>query len=114
IEAASVLSIVPGSLIDELIADHDQVVELFEAIRDPARRPVAVQPSSATTAESEISTAGAAQAIPDAPAPHAVSADDVGASAPVQSIPDLQEQAAEQPTGQGAGDATSPSGAATD
>ncbi|MCD6681098.1 MAG: Hpt domain-containing protein [Burkholderiaceae bacterium] len=34
IEAASVLTVVPHALIDELVADHDAVVTLFEAIRD--------------------------------------------------------------------------------
>ncbi|HEY0878325.1 MAG TPA: Hpt domain-containing protein [Zeimonas sp.] len=38
IEAASVLTVVPAALIDELIADHDAVVGLFEAIRDPGLR----------------------------------------------------------------------------
>lgn len=38
IEAANVLSVVPGALIDELIADHDEVVGLFEWVRDPQQR----------------------------------------------------------------------------
>ncbi|MBC6960846.1 MAG: response regulator [Lautropia sp.] len=38
IEAASVLTVVPASLIEELIADCDNVVTMFEAIRDPAAR----------------------------------------------------------------------------
>lgn len=58
VEAASVLTVVPGTLIDELITDHDEVVELFEAIRDPARRNVG---SSAVRFAStdEVSSAGA-------------------------------------------------------
>src|SRR5690606_32913001 len=36
IEAANVLSVVPAALIEELIADHDEVVGLFEAIRAPS------------------------------------------------------------------------------
>jgi chemosensory pili system protein ChpA (sensor histidine kinase/response regulator) len=35
IEAASALSHVPGALVDDLIARHDQVLASFEAIRDP-------------------------------------------------------------------------------
>ncbi len=38
IEAASVLTVVPASLIEELIADCDNVVTMFETIRDPATR----------------------------------------------------------------------------
>ncbi|MCC7058760.1 MAG: Hpt domain-containing protein, partial [Burkholderiaceae bacterium] len=38
IEAASVLTVVPTSLIEALISDHDDVVAMFEAIRDPASR----------------------------------------------------------------------------
>ncbi|MCL4774673.1 MAG: Hpt domain-containing protein [Burkholderiaceae bacterium] len=38
IEAASVLTVVPASLIEELIADCDNVAAMFETIRDPATR----------------------------------------------------------------------------
>ena len=38
IEAASVLTVVPTALIEELISDSDDAVEMFEAIRDPATR----------------------------------------------------------------------------
>ncbi|MEZ5729997.1 MAG: Hpt domain-containing protein [Burkholderiaceae bacterium] len=37
VEAASALSSIPVSIIDELIADHDDVIEMFEVVRDPGR-----------------------------------------------------------------------------
>jgi len=51
IEAASVLTVVPHALIDELVTDHDAVVALFEAIRDrgvpaaPVDAPPPVEPA---------------------------------------------------------------------
>src|SRR5690606_33764782 len=34
VEAASGLSVVPAALIEDLIAEHDAVIEMFEAIRE--------------------------------------------------------------------------------
>ncbi len=51
IEAASVLTVVPASLIEELIADCDNVVAMFETIRDPAtRNGVRIAAAAAATA----------------------------------------------------------------
>ncbi len=92
IEAASVLSVVPGTLIEELIADHDQVVELFEAIRDPGRSAVAAQPSSAMV-EDEVSTESTIQATAEASAPRPGPMVDVDGSPPAQATPKLEERA---------------------
>ncbi len=50
IEAASVLTVVPHALIDELVADHDAVVALFEAIRDLGTQAAPVEGSPAEPA----------------------------------------------------------------
>lgn len=63
IEAAAELSTAPMALIEELIAEHDIVIEMFEAIRDPGSAPapvVPVAPSAATSAADEAPTAAAA------------------------------------------------------
>ena len=65
IEAASVLTVVPTALIEELISDCDDAVEMFEAIRDPAARAAGRQAAAAPAA----TAAGAARtgvAIPGA------------------------------------------------
>ena len=59
IEAASVLSMVPVPLIEELIADHDDVVDMFESIRQVANGEVPA-PAAAGTAAPSGSTAAAA------------------------------------------------------
>ena len=41
VEAASGLTVVPSSLIEELIAGHDEVVGMFEGIRDPDAQAIA-------------------------------------------------------------------------
>ncbi|HMM53324.1 MAG TPA: Hpt domain-containing protein, partial [Burkholderiaceae bacterium] len=75
IEAASVLTVVPGSLIEELITDCDNVVAMFEAIRDPAAR----QPARAAGA-----VVGPA---PDAGAGSASQAGMPAATPPVAAVP---------------------------
>ena len=109
IEAASVLTVVPGTLIEELIADHDEVVGLFEAIRDPARRapavaagavPAAAAPANAadsapaTLAAPGIAAAVAAPAVAPADAAYASATPDVAApgaaGAPI--APDAAEE----------------------
>ncbi len=44
IEAASVLTVVPAALLDELVADHDAVVAIFEAIRERGSQAVSASP----------------------------------------------------------------------
>ncbi len=87
IEAASVLTVVPTSLIEELIADCDNVVAMFEAIRDPsaqgvAKPPVAIAPAAAaaTAAAATVDAAGTAPAATGRVAPIAVAASPVAAS----------------------------------
>jgi chemosensory pili system protein ChpA (sensor histidine kinase/response regulator) len=50
IEAATLLPAVPSGLIDELIADHDQAMAMFETIRDPSRAAASVAPAEAPAA----------------------------------------------------------------
>ncbi len=63
IEAASALSVVPAALIEELIADYDGAVAMFEAIRDSAARPGGHEPAA---------TAAVAPTAPVAASPAAV------------------------------------------
>ncbi|MFO1300122.1 MAG: Hpt domain-containing protein [Burkholderiaceae bacterium] len=86
IEAASALSVVPAALIEELIADYDGAVAMFEAIRDSAARagghgpaateavapttPVAASPAAVVSA----GIAPAAEPEPRAPARSAAAA----------------------------------------
>lgn len=76
IEAASVLTVVPAALIDELVADHDAVVAMFEAIRDRGSQVVPASPPS-------IDEAGGAAANAF-PAPQARAAETVDAP-PIES-----------------------------
>ena len=60
IEAAAELSVVPVSLIEELVAEHDLVIEMFEAIRDPGSAPASApvtQPERAAPATEPAPTA---------------------------------------------------------
>ncbi|MCD6672213.1 MAG: Hpt domain-containing protein [Burkholderiaceae bacterium] len=66
IEAASVLTVVPHALIDELVADHDAVVALFEAIRDRAPQAALVEVSPA---EPAVAASDADAPQPDATPP---------------------------------------------
>ncbi len=83
IEAASVLTVVPGTLIDELIADYDDAVAMFEAIRDPAAR--AAGPASAPASAPAAEAVGALPASPEDAAPLA----DAGTARP--EVPLAQE-----------------------
>src|SRR5690606_24346862 len=73
IEAAAELSTAPVSLIEELVAEHDVVIEMFEAIRDPgsAPAPAATEAAPAVPA-GETTATSAPAAVP--PSQHGASA----------------------------------------
>jgi chemosensory pili system protein ChpA (sensor histidine kinase/response regulator) len=95
IEAASALSVVPAALIEELIADYDGAVAMFEAIRDAAARaggrgPAATVAAAPTTpvaaSPAAVVPAGAAPAAE--PEPKAPARSAAEASRPTAARPD--------------------------
>ena len=65
VEAANGLTVVPLALIDELVAEHDEVVEMFEAVRERgvAGSPVAASAASGAAVEEDASVGLAADAV---------------------------------------------------
>ncbi|MFM1990479.1 MAG: hypothetical protein RJA99_3436 [Pseudomonadota bacterium] len=81
IESASALSNVPPALVDDLIARHDQVLTLYEAVRDP--RSEAAQAAARRVVESLSGPSADVTAAPDAaPVPAASAAADAAGAAP--------------------------------
>ena len=97
IEAAAELSAVPVPLIEELIAEHDLVIEMFEAIRDPGSAPAA---APAPASEASADPAGPATESPASP-PVASSAAAPQHAAPEPSQATLAAAMAEHATGPG-------------
>jgi chemosensory pili system protein ChpA (sensor histidine kinase/response regulator) len=92
IEAASALPRVPASLVDDLIARYDQVLALYEAVRDPQSE--AAQAASRAVIESLSggrATAQAEHAVDDAvPAQAQAGAD--GQATPAAAAPEKAQQ----------------------
>jgi chemosensory pili system protein ChpA (sensor histidine kinase/response regulator) len=101
IEAASALSVVPAALIEELIADYDGAVAMFEAIRDSAAHPGHHEPAAPVAASpAAVVPAGvapAAEAEPTAPARPADAAANAPAAADARAAADASRPQAAPP-----------------
>ena len=95
VEAANGLTVVPLALIDELVAEHDEVVEMFEAIRErgvagpgAAEQVQAVEPAAGVDADADFALEVSAEAH-EVPAEDDVDAAPIAATAAQADQPDL-------------------------
>jgi len=99
VEAANGLTVVPLALIDELVAEHDEVVEMFEAIRErgvagpgAAEHVQAVEPAAGIDADADFALEVSAEAH-EVPAEDDVDAAPIAATAAQADQPDLAARA---------------------